>query len=152
MRIIFISILSVISVCVFGQAHSDINYIRMYEISDDLLNKEVKIDFRPTQGESNIRNEDTAQLKIQGVNINLMEKRKVGMEEWYYGDQALQPMENLAGDKIKINKTLIKKITQDSILFEFIIEFSTPEPRFEREEIWIYRKSLDGIIIKRKSR
>lgn len=111
----------------------------------------MKIDFKPAQGESNIRNEDTVQLKIKGANINLMEKRKVGMEDWYYDDQGLQAMENLNENKIQISKTVIKKITRNSILFEFIIEFYTPshqQNKFDSEEIWIDRKSLDGIIIK----
>jgi hypothetical protein len=127
----------------------------MYEINDDLINKEAKPDFKPAKGESHIRSEDTVVLAINGINILVREKRKVGVEDWYYDEQELWPMEYLKGDKIIIGKTVIKKITQNSILFEFAIEFHARDrskKEFDTEEIWIDREALDGNISRRRSK
>jgi hypothetical protein len=94
-------------------------------------------------------------LTINGTNIQVTEKRSVGVEDWYYDEQELWPMEYLNGDKITIGKTVIKKIIQDSILFEFTIEFHAQDrskKEFETEDIWIDREALDEIISRRRSK
>lgn len=152
MRFTLLTFLATISISVLGQEGSNIEYIRIYEINKGLLNKEIKIDFKPRLGDSNIRNEDTVELKINGANIRLVEKRKVGADYWYYDDQYLQPIDQLNGNKIKIYKTEVKDINSEAILFELFIEFYTKDDKkikTETKQIWIDRKSLDGIMIKR---
>ena len=137
-----------ITFATFGQGGSNIKYINSKEIGNELLNKEVKISFSSKYD----RVGDTVELKITGSDIRLIEKNKRGVNYWYYDEQYLFSLNNLSGHTMKIFKSEIKKVANDSIQFTLFIEsFNSDNNKVgtEAQDISLNRKSFNGVMLKK---
>lgn len=133
-----------------GQGGSDIKYIKVADLDDKFLDQDVRIDFKSKQTDSRHVMRDTMTLEIDAEKLTIAEKRKRGVDYWYYDDQYLESIDKGDRRTIKIFDARIKELTVDSIKFSLTIEtFDAGEKmKTETKDIWIAKKTLDGVMIK----
>jgi hypothetical protein len=142
--------LTIISLCSFGQGGADIRYINITDIDENLLNRDVRIDFKSNRTTSSKRIADTVVLKLDNRNIVFIEKRKRGVDYWYYNDQYLESLDQGAKNIIKIFDSKIIDMKDGLWKFTITIESFEGDKKIKSEtkNILIDPKDLDGVMIK----
>jgi hypothetical protein len=163
-KVIPLVCLTLVSTFLFSQSAWDIGYMRVDAISHNDIGREVKIDFNQNQKPDQLQTfryflsrPDTTSLMIGGSAIKLIEQRKIYVDWGLYREQYLRSFDEvMPGTELLITNSVIKEVTQDSILFKSAIELHTAHPRQDEIvehrfcDIWIERNKLSGLIYKIK--
>jgi hypothetical protein len=161
-KLLLLGGLTLLSSSLLAQSAWDIGYLNVAAISTADIGKEVKIDFnkgnqpdRLTTFRYFLSRPDTTSLKIGGSTIKLIEERKINVDWGLYREQYLRSIDEvMPGTELLITSSVIKKVTQDSILVNSAIELRTERKRQEDAiehrfcDIWIEKNKLSGFIYK----
>lgn len=158
---IFIFLISSSIYQVAAQGGWSIGYIPCDSITDPLIGRKIKIDFRNDSADKReldkrfanhgletspvfyLRAQDTVHLFTQNEHFIAYEVRDIGPDYGYYKDQYFLMKETSGNNPLKVWESEIIEINESAIHFKFFIgkdEF----PSFRN--IWIDRKLIDGVM------
>lgn len=166
-NIIFIISLLLIGNYCFSQGGWNIGYVAVDSIRQDLIGKDVKLDFRnesdttksiPSFLMNFIASEDSAAILLDGKKIELKERRNIHLDWGFYDEQFLECENFTKGESLRIYHSVIEKQNKDSLLVRLYIEVYykltkrkeriSPDRRYCVSQ-WIPKEKLNGVMIKK---
>jgi hypothetical protein len=149
-RFFLILLLTITGLPCMGQGGANIKYVNVMDINNEFLNRDVRIDFKSKDKDYRHMTADTVTLKIDTDYLTLIEKRKRGVDYWYYNEQYLESIDKGDGKSVKIFDAKVKEVKPDSIMFTLTIETFDQDKkiRTEAKDIWIERNRLAGVMVK----
>ena len=146
------------SIPTFSQGSWNMGYVKTDSITEHLLGKKVKIDFKYIYepGEIKceyawcyIRSRDSGIIEIEGEQVLFVERRKVHVDSGVFEDQYLEGW-NMNGGRIQIFDCEIREIRSSRILFRLYAKIlksgNTGTPTDIEYLAWIDLNKLDGLI------
>lgn len=167
MKNTFLTVLiTFIAFTAFAQGSWDIGYIEIDSIQISDVGRTVKLDFRhtwPGQVEPALKSvrkyvspEDTSQIILDGKKVDVIEKRKIYVDHGAFDDQYLALESEDPNLSLRIYDTILLEIEKDRFKFYIVIETfrnrqEKPGEKIKTEtsEIWIDKKDLDGLIVRK---
>jgi hypothetical protein len=101
-RFFLILLLTITGLPCMGQGGANIKYVNVMDINNEFLNRDVRIDFKSKDKDYRHMTADTVTLKIDTDYLTLIEKRKRGVDYWYYNEQYLESIDKGDGKSVKI--------------------------------------------------
>ncbi|MBL7858677.1 MAG: hypothetical protein JNM57_13395 [Cyclobacteriaceae bacterium] len=163
-EILLIIVIGHIGYGVHCQGSWDIGYIEVDSITARQIGESVKIDFKHFNAGSKrtskwvrpyVTPQDTATISFNGTESQVIEKRKIYVDQGSFNEQYLEIVDQ---DKLLIKKIYDSKlveVTSDSLKFLVTIDFYDKQSNGREgrnsstmKMLWINRESLDGIMIK----
>lgn len=149
----------------FSQGSWNIGYIEVDSINKSDIGKTVNIDFKHEWLENNkpksksvrrfIGPRDSAEIFLDNKKMNVIEKREIYADHGSFNDQYLELETENKNKTIRIYNS--KLIEMEPNRLKFTISMETFEIKngklgnkinTNNQEIWIYKKELDGLMIK----
>lgn len=142
-----------------AQGGINVRYVPIKAINASLKGQEVKIDFKSKREKRALaqksRIADTVKITLDNKPVDVIEVKGRGVDYWYFDREYLQSHTYQPGMILQIHKIVVQDITKDSILFRMTLQLfkmnenkTLNEQSSEIQDIWIPKKSLDGIMIK----
>ncbi|WP_415376678.1 hypothetical protein [Patiriisocius sp. Uisw_017] len=150
----------------FSQGGWNIGYVSIDSISQNLIGRDVKLDFRKESDTTNsipsflmnfIAIEDSTSLLLDGEEIVLTEKRNIHSDWGFYDEQFLECIDFNKSESLRIYHSVIEEQNEDSLLVRLYIEIYykytkrkeriSPDRRYCISQ-WIPKDKLNGVMIK----
>jgi len=151
----------------FSQGGWNIGYISIDSIGQDLIGRDVKLDFRKESDANKsipnylmrfIAQEDSATLVLDGKKIKLKEKRNIHLDWGFYDEQFLECVNFTKSSSLRIYHSVLEGLNEDAVLVRFYIEIYykhknrkeqiSPDKRYCISE-WLPKDILNGVMIKK---
>lgn len=134
-----------------GQDGSDIRYVDIQYLDGSHIGKMVHLDFYNDSFRTGIR--DTVMIPFGHASLKFIERRKDdGYNNWF-SQQYLESIKTFDGMKIRLVRSAIREIREDSIFVEHYFDYYNREGDLLHKKrvvqpSWIRRKSLNKVLIK----
>lgn len=142
-----------------AQGSWNIQHILTDSINENHLGKQIKIDFKGQRSSQRrvkksirafVQAQDTCIIEIEGVLVELAERRKIYADHGDYKDQYLECLHLINEKILRIYNSEILEIKEKSILFKLNGELLDAETRKKLSEkeiiVWIDKNKIDGIL------
>jgi hypothetical protein len=133
-----------------SQDGSDMRYINIEDVDTSYIGKTVHIDFYSRSFAS--RKRDTITILVNNKTVVFIEHREDdGFNNWF-SRQYLEGIKNAENESLRIVKSMIKEITEDSILvtssFIFYKNKELIESKSFTQDIWFRKNIISQILVK----
>jgi len=165
-NISFVIFLSFSSNFCFSQGGWDIGYVSIDSIGQELIGRDVKLDFRKQSDITHsvpgflmgyIAIQDSVSLLLDGQEIVLIERRNIHADWGFYDEQFLECIDFSKSEFLRIYHSVIEKQNEDSLLVRLYLEIYhkytknkgqiSPDRRYCISQ-WIPKDKLKGVMIK----
>ena len=132
-----------------AQDGSDINYLDVKNIDASYIGKTVHLDFYNRSFASTKR--DTITISVNDKRVVFAEHREDnGFNNWF-SRQYLEEIENAAREKLRVTKSVIKEISEDSILvtnyFDLFDGKKLVQGKSFIQDVWFNKKIISQILL-----
>ncbi len=146
----------------FSQGGVNVDYLPIEQLSDSMISKDVKPDFRSLNGNHSSLTvwqkelkKDTFYLKLFGEDVLFVEIRKRYVDAYNYNEQFLESSNYSKHETIRIHNTVIEDIEHNKVKLRFYLEFYSDSKKKKNyiirrlmKSVWINKSELDGFLIR----
>ncbi|MBI3221218.1 MAG: hypothetical protein HYZ44_17040 [Bacteroidetes bacterium] len=116
-----------------GQDGSNILYGTVDKLDNSYIGDFVHLDFYNNSYRGTTL--DTIAIEIEGKSMKFVERRRDNGNNNWFNQQYLESLDKVAGQKIKIVKLRLDKITTDSVFVTSYLEFFTVDKLEKKKEV-----------------
>jgi hypothetical protein len=139
---------------IFAQGGSDIQYLETKSIDSSYIGKEVKLDFvyHKVSHRATSMIQDTIKIKVSGDLFTIGEQRVRNVDMWYYSKQNNSCLNCDTNKYVLINRSYLSEIGTNRFKFKLLFDYyDKPEGDIlftKTEEVWFDINEIAGIFIK----
>lgn len=157
-----IGVIGLLSICFFlssdglAQGSWNMTYLPIDSVSDSLIDKEIRVDFRTSlkgkeKWTENIRKifstRDTVILAVEGQSVRFVENWKIHVDHGVLSDQTLQSINGNDNPPLVIKEMFIRAMNKSTLTLEIHIYHPGDKVKLRAQQITIEKALINGVLL-----